>query len=70
MEQPDSSLPELEDITSSMRHADAPKKLSTRDQIDIGIVYFSVFLDNMGVSIVQPILPFYAEKLYAIYVSL
>ncbi len=30
--------------------------------VGIAIVYFSVFLDTMGMSIIQPILPFYAEK--------
>ena len=47
-------LQEIDDAT--------PKILSSRMQINIYIVYFSVFLDNMGVSIVQPILPFYAEE--------
>eukprot|EP01084_Bolivina_argentea_P154579 269439_1 len=37
-----------------------PIILTKRQQINIYIVYFSVFLDNMGVSVVQPILPYYA----------
>ena len=28
----------------------------------VGVTTFSVFLDMMGMSLVQPILPFYAEK--------
>eukprot|EP01083_Nonionella_stella_P119620 357729_1 len=42
--------------------AASPRYLSSRQIVNIYIVYFSVFLDNMGVSIVQPILPFYAES--------
>ena len=39
-----------------------PATVSKKTLISLSIVYFSIFLDMMGVSIVQPILPFYAEK--------
>lgn len=36
--------------------------ISSRVMLSLIAVYFSVFMDMMGVSIVQPILPFYGEK--------
>eukprot|EP00486_Rosalina_sp_Unknown_P001230 CAMPEP_0201565300 /NCGR_PEP_ID=MMETSP0190_2-20130828/4314_1 /ASSEMBLY_ACC=CAM_ASM_000263 /TAXON_ID=37353 /ORGANISM="Rosalina sp." /LENGTH=336 /DNA_ID=CAMNT_0047982629 /DNA_START=36 /DNA_END=1047 /DNA_ORIENTATION=+ len=40
---------------------DEPTALTKDNLLSLFIVMFSVFLDFMGVSIVQPILPFYAE---------
>ena len=39
-----------------------PGPLTKQSLFSLLIVMFSVFLDFMGMSIVQPILPFYAEK--------
>ena len=42
-----------------------PPPIDKKTLMGLIAVYFSVFLDNMGVSIVQPVLPFYAEKFNA-----
>ena len=42
-----------------------PPPIDKKTLMALIAVYFSVFLDNMGVSIVQPVLPFYAEKFNA-----
>mmetsp|Transcript_26888 Transcript_26888/g.44056 ORF Transcript_26888/g.44056 Transcript_26888/m.44056 type:complete len:518 (-) Transcript_26888:90-1643(-) len=44
------------------KQGDEPGPLTAQAIISILIVFFSVFLDFMGVSLVQPILPFYAEE--------
>ena len=54
----------MEQLLAEIENA-SPTVLTRRQQVNIYIVYFSVFLDNMGVSIVQPILPFYAETFEA-----
>eukprot|EP01084_Bolivina_argentea_P095331 171419_1 len=38
-----------------------PGPLTKQKLVSLLIVYFSVFLDMLGVSIIQPVLPFYAE---------
>ena len=48
----------LDDISNS---PDAPP-IDKQTLLSLIVVYFSVFLDDMGVSIVSPILPFYAAK--------
>ena len=39
-----------------------PPPIDKKTLLGLITVYFSVFLDMMGISIVQPVLPFYAEK--------
>ena len=39
-----------------------PPAIDKKTLLGLIAVYFSVFLDMMGISIVQPVLPFYAEK--------
>ena len=58
----ESELASLVDVESTFKADPTSPRLTSRDLVDIYFVYFSVFLDNMGVSIVQPILPFYAEQ--------
>ena len=47
---------------SSKKIENELQSVSSRTLLNLIIVFFSVFLDTMGVSIVQPVLPFYAEK--------
>eukprot|EP00490_Sorites_sp_Unknown_P026910 CAMPEP_0114660420 /NCGR_PEP_ID=MMETSP0191-20121206/19987_1 /TAXON_ID=126664 /ORGANISM="Sorites sp." /LENGTH=331 /DNA_ID=CAMNT_0001888939 /DNA_START=17 /DNA_END=1009 /DNA_ORIENTATION=- len=58
----DLSHKSLNTIIKSDVDPNKPKKITNRVFYNILIVYFSVFLDNMGVSIVQPILPYYAAE--------
>ena len=41
---------------------DEPPPIDKATLLGLVAVYFSVFLDMMGISIVQPVLPFYAEQ--------
>eukprot|EP01083_Nonionella_stella_P003420 9791_1 len=49
-------------IPNAIVDPNEPGPLTKDKLVSLWIVYFSVFLDFMGASIVQPILPFYAEK--------
>ena len=42
-----------------------PPPIDKKTLFGLIAVYFSVFLDMMGISIVQPVLPFYAERFKA-----
>ena len=42
-----------------------PPPMTKKTVLGLITVYFSVFLDMMGLSLVQPVLPFYAEKFNA-----
>ena len=53
---------------ASMRiaaNSDEPGPIDKQTLFGLIAVYFSVFLDMMGISIVQPVLPFYAERFKA-----
>eukprot|EP01084_Bolivina_argentea_P098712 177397_1 len=53
--------PTVIELHNDPSESEIPSKISNETLISLMIVYFSVFLDTMGVSIVQPVLPFYAE---------
>eukprot|EP01084_Bolivina_argentea_P163352 284194_1 len=51
--------------SNSMEETKESTPITRRTKITLAITFFSVFLDFMGVSIIQPILPFYAEMFNA-----
>ena len=53
-------IPGKRSPNSGINNNDEPGPLTKQKLISLMLVLFSVFLDFMGVSIVQPILPFYA----------
>lgn len=52
-------------VSSNINNSDEPQSIDKQTLLGLIAVYFSVFLDFMGTGIVQPVLPFYANKFNA-----